>query len=276
MWDLVVCKGSMKMRINDNLSANRTSTEEFLAWPPQSFHSLWKHFFSVFSSSAWELLSPKEKMVLLRKKDDGEFWYLTRGPGTNALPGWHLVTHPANICRVPHVCQASPIQRLKRSLWGSQSSRANSPCKHTVTISVTRAVITGPEISRCSEKGVGVTTSSPTSALLLCHSVHSISRFCLSWLRKDMRKEGTAKSCQTISHLICALQSQIALLPLTPRPLTSYCEGSPSFWLADRRPFCSPLPLLFTLTVNIHSVLRSPLLHCPSIPIGCRPLSLLK
>ncbi|XP_054584495.1 calpain-14 [Eptesicus fuscus] len=26
------------------------------------------------SSSTWELLSPKEKMVLLRKKDDGEFW----------------------------------------------------------------------------------------------------------------------------------------------------------------------------------------------------------
>ncbi|ELK14104.1 Calpain-14 [Pteropus alecto] len=37
------------------------------------------------SSSKWELLSPKEKIVLLRKNDDGEFWYLTLGLGTNAL-----------------------------------------------------------------------------------------------------------------------------------------------------------------------------------------------
>lgn len=168
MWDLVVCKGSMKMRINDNPSANSTLTEEFLACPPQSS---WKHFFSVFSSSTWELLSPKEKMVLLRKKDDGEFWYLTRGPGTNALADKYLVTHPANMCGVPHVCQASPIQRLKRSLWGSQSSRANSPCKHTVTLvtlSVTRAVTNGPELRGCSEQSVGVATS---SQLPLCSCV---------------------------------------------------------------------------------------------------------
>lgn len=142
-------------------------------------------------------------------------------------PGWHLVTHPANICGVPHVCRASPTQSLRRSLWGSQSSRANSPCKQTVTVSVTRAVTTGPEFSRCSEQGVGVATSSPTSALLLCHSVHFIPKLFLSWPRKEMRKEGTAGSSQTIRHLICALQSQIALPPLTPRPFASYYEGSP-------------------------------------------------
>lgn len=33
----------------------------------------------------WDLLSPKEKIMLLRKDDDGEFWYLMQGLRTHAL-----------------------------------------------------------------------------------------------------------------------------------------------------------------------------------------------
>ena len=31
----------------------------------------------------WDLLSPKEKILLLRKDNDGEFWYLTQGIRTH-------------------------------------------------------------------------------------------------------------------------------------------------------------------------------------------------
>lgn len=33
----------------------------------------------------WELLSLKEKILLLMKDDDGEFWYLTQRLGAHAL-----------------------------------------------------------------------------------------------------------------------------------------------------------------------------------------------
>ena len=39
--------------------------------------------FSVFSSSMWDLLSPKEKILLLRKDNDGEFWYMMQGLRTH-------------------------------------------------------------------------------------------------------------------------------------------------------------------------------------------------
>lgn len=44
-----------------------------------------KTLFFCFSSSTWELLSPKERILLLRKENDGEFWYLTQGLETGAL-----------------------------------------------------------------------------------------------------------------------------------------------------------------------------------------------
>uniref|UniRef100_G1Q947 Calpain 14 n=1 Tax=Myotis lucifugus TaxID=59463 RepID=G1Q947_MYOLU len=42
-------------------------------WGKVEWKGEWKGDWSD-SSSTWELLSPKEKIVLLRKKDDGEFW----------------------------------------------------------------------------------------------------------------------------------------------------------------------------------------------------------
>lgn len=70
----------MKMRINNNTVEHLLKNFSHVLRSPFTHENI-----SVFSSSKWELLSPKEKIVLLRKNDDGEFWYLTLGLGTNAL-----------------------------------------------------------------------------------------------------------------------------------------------------------------------------------------------
>lgn len=147
------------------------------------------------------------------------------------------------------------MQESRGSFQGWQSSRANGPCKQTVTVSVTRVVSTGVELSGCSEQcGGGHILSDFHSAVA---SLSTIPRLCLSWLKKAVRKEGTTKSCQTASHLTCALQSEIAPLPPieshSPLTMKGHPKGHPDalswccFWGSDVRPICSPFPLLFTL-----------------------------
>lgn len=148
-------------------------------------HSPWKHPFSVFSSSTWELLSPKEKILLLRKSDDGEFWYLTWGLGTNALayiwaPSLKIFTGCHTYAR-HHVCRdhKDPLN-------------SHGPCDKSSDH------WHGAQWTLSAEHG-GSHLLLPDFRPVSCHcrSKHSSPRFCLSWPEREMRKEGTT----TISHL---------------------------------------------------------------------------
>ena len=141
----------------------------------------------------WELLSPKEKIVLLRKDDDGEFWYLTQRLGARALAYIRTSiqqTFTGCLMYARHLLYRDQEDPLGAHGLAGQSN-SHSLCDKS------RDPWHGTQRVLKAEGGCG-------------HCL--VSDFCF---------------LPTISHRTCALQSKAVLLPPTPKPLTPFYERSP-------------------------------------------------
>ena len=167
-------------------------------------------------------------------------------------PGLHLDIQPANLYWMPHVCQAPLVQRSRRSFRSSESSKEDHSCKQSQSLWWEQWLLAWSSAGAQSTVWGWPPPPLWLPLALLHHSIHSIPRFCLSWPKKDMRKEGTTKSCQTVSHFTFVLQSKIALLSPIPKPLAPFYERPPRcpelmlFLVSDMEHICSPFSSLFT------------------------------